>query len=233
MWVGCYCGPRIGELIALRWSDFNALKGTISIDKNTTDVHGMLEDGPTKTKAGRRIVPVPARVIAELERHRELFPPGEDDRIFTAAWGGPIRVNQLRRYGWAQATVRAGLATEDQVPRLDRRTGKVLMDGRGTGKPLMRTKATGMTFHDMRHTAVALWIATGANDLQIAKWAGHRSAAFTKDRYGHLFDTHADVVVARLDALIAEASAMPRAQVLNISQNLGSNRGPISDSKLG
>ena len=56
------------------------------------------------------------------------------------------------------------------------------------------------------HTAVALWITTGANDLQVARWAGHRRVAFGKDRYGHLYENHAEPVVARLDALTAEAS---------------------------
>ena len=82
-----------------------------------------------------------------------------------------------------------------------------------------------MTFHDMRHTAVALWIATGANDLRVARWAGHRSVTFTKDRYGHLFDTHGDAVVARLDALIAEASARPSARVARLG-----SRTRVSDS---
>ncbi len=102
------------------------------------------------------------------------------------------------------------------VPRTDPKTGELLMDGWGTGKPRMRAVVTGMTFHDMRHTAVALWIATGANDLQVARWAGHRSVAFTKDRYGHLFAAHGDPVVARLDALIAEASARPSATVVGL-----------------
>ena len=38
----------------------------------------------------------------------------------------------------------------------------------------------------MRHTAVSLWVAAGASDLEVAKWAGHSSAAFTKSRYAHL-----------------------------------------------
>jgi integrase len=219
VWVGCYCGPRIGELIALRWSDFNLLKGTVSIVKNTTDVAGVLEDGPTKTKAGRRIVPVPERVVKELERHRELFPPGPDDRVFTAPQGGPIRANNLRRRAWADATLRAGLAQITMVERRDR-SGKVLMDKRKwkAGQPRMRSVVTGMTFHDMRHTAVSIWISMGANDLQVAKWAGHRSVTFTKDRYGHLFPSDGDLVIARMDALIAEASAAPRATVIGLDR---------------
>lgn len=41
--------------------------------------------------------------------------------------------------------------------------------------------------HDLRHTAVSLWIAQGIDLARIGSWAGHSSSAFTLDRYGHLF----------------------------------------------
>jgi hypothetical protein len=56
--------------------------------------------------------------------------------------------------------------------------------------------------HDLRHTAVALWIATGANPLEVSRRAGLTSASFTQDRYGHLFPEADEAVAARLDALI-------------------------------
>jgi hypothetical protein len=40
--------------------------------------------------------------------------------------------------------------------------------------------------HDLRHTAVALWIAAGANPKEVSVRAGHTSVSFTLDRYGHL-----------------------------------------------
>lgn len=43
-------------------------------------------------------------------------------------------------------------------------------------------------FHDLRHSHVAHLIAAGENALQIAKRLGHGSAAFSLDRYGHLFE---------------------------------------------
>jgi len=69
------------------------------------------------------------------------------------------------------------------------------------------------TFHDMRHTAVSLWIAAGATDLEVAKWAGHRSVSFTKDRYAHLFPEHGSALADRLDAFIAAATPTPAAAV--------------------
>ena len=56
--------------------------------------------------------------------------------------------------------------------------------------------------HDLRHTAVALWIAPAPNSKQIATWAGHTSVSVVLDRYGHLFEGHEAVVLNRLDAFM-------------------------------
>jgi integrase len=58
--------------------------------------------------------------------------------------------------------------------------------------------------HDLRHTAVALWIAAGANPKEVTVRAGHTSVAFTLDRYGHLFEGHDAELRDRLDAMHAE-----------------------------
>jgi integrase len=55
--------------------------------------------------------------------------------------------------------------------------------------------------HDLRHTAVALWIAAGANPKEVSVRAGHTSVAFTLDRYGHLFPEADTALRARLDSL--------------------------------
>ena len=46
-----------------------------------------------------------------------------------------------------------------------------------------------LRIHDLRHTAVSLWIADGANPKQIAVMAGHTSVSVVLDRYGHLLPT--------------------------------------------
>jgi integrase len=53
--------------------------------------------------------------------------------------------------------------------------------------------------HDLRHTAVSLWVAAGASPKQIATWAGHTSVAVVLDRYGHLFPGHEEGVLDRLE----------------------------------
>jgi hypothetical protein len=55
-------------------------------------------------------------------------------------------------------------------------------------RPATRTAGLdGLRIHDLRHTAVALWIAAGANPKEVAARAGHTSVIFTLDRYGHLY----------------------------------------------
>ena len=58
--------------------------------------------------------------------------------------------------------------------------------------------------HDLRHTAVSLWIAAGANPKQIAAWAGHTSTSVVLDRYGHLYDGNEADVLARLDTFLTK-----------------------------
>ena len=68
--------------------------------------------------------------------------------------------------------------------------------------------------HDLRHTAVALWIATGAKPLEVARRAGHSSVSFTLDRYGHLFPEADEEVALRLDVLRASLPTLPEGDAL-------------------
>jgi integrase len=63
----------------------------------------------------------------------------------------------------------------------------------------------GLRIHDLRHTAVALWIAAGATPKEVAVRAGHTSVSFTLDRYGHLYPEADTTLRDRLEALHAAA----------------------------
>jgi integrase len=60
-------------------------------------------------------------------------------------------------------------------------------------------------FHDLRHTAIALWIAAGASPKQIAAWAGHTSTSVVLDRYGHLFPEADEKLVEALEQTFQRA----------------------------
>lgn len=58
-----------------------------------------------------------------------------------------------------------------------------------------------LRIHDLRHTAVALWVAAGASPLELTKKAGHRSAVVILDRYGHLYQEGFQATTLRLEEI--------------------------------
>jgi integrase len=189
VFVGCYAGPRISELCALRWTDLDPLRRTLSITRSMTRAEAgngsARREGSTKTKAGRHQVTLPSSVLAELDIHRKEH-PSPSPFIFPSPNGQTLLPRNLRRRVWEPAVA---LTDIEPVP----------------------------TFHDMRHTAVSLWIAAGASDLEVSRWAGHKSVSFTKDRYAHLFPEHGEALADRLDAFIATATNRPAASVVDIA----------------
>jgi integrase len=174
--LGAYGGLRMGELAGLRRGRVDLLRGTVDVAEIVVEVHGQLDSGPPKTRAGRRAVGLPRAVVAELAAHMGPFGPA-DAHVFTAEKGGVLRTSNFRVKVWLPAVEAAGLA------------------------PLRP--------HDLRHTAVALWIAAGANPNEVSVRAGHSSVSFTLDRYGHLFPGYDAELRDRLDAMHAEGLQAP------------------------
>ena len=72
-----------------------------------------------------------------------------------------------------------------------------------------RAGLSGVTFHGLRHSFVAILVAAGCNVREVSEWAGHNNVAFTLTRYGGLFEDGSDEAVDRLDALLGERSEGP------------------------
>jgi integrase len=73
------------------------------------------------------------------------------------------------------------------------------------------TEAAGVAplrIHDLRHTAVSLWIAEGANPKQVAVRAGHTSVSVVLDRYGHVYPHQDDELMHRLEERAASARSI-------------------------
>jgi integrase len=82
-----------------------------------------------------------------------------------------------------------------------------------------------LRIHDLRHTAVTLWIAAGATPLAIAHRAGHQSAVIVLDRYGHLLPALEDGVTDRLEAMALEAQPAATGDVVQLHKR-GNPRRP-------
>jgi hypothetical protein len=108
-------------------------------------------------------------------------------------------------------------------------TMKVSPAAAGVPRPSVTTSRQGsgldgLRIHDLRHTAVALWIAAGANPKEVSARAGHSSVSFTLDRYGHLYPEADNALRDRLDALYGTAQPAPTSPVVRLPRRPG--RGP-------
>jgi integrase-like protein len=63
---------------------------------------------------------------------------------------------------------------------------------------------TGVSPHDLRHTAASLAVRSGANVRAVQRLLGHASAAMTLDVYAGLFPDDLDAVADSLDALVPQ-----------------------------
>jgi integrase len=70
-----------------------------------------------------------------------------------------------------------------------------------------RTRLSPLRWHDLRHTAAALAIASGAHPKAIQERLGHSSIQVTLDVYGHLFPSLEETLAERLDEVARGAAA--------------------------
>ncbi len=148
-------GLRISEAIALRWQDIQLDGSAPHVKVRRAYVKGRM--GPPKSKHGKRQVPIDLPLVSELRERRKVSEwPGDDDLVFPAANGEPLRQENVRR------RVLEPTAQEAGVPWA--------------------------AFHAFRHTCATRLFADGRNAVQVQRWLGHHSPAFTLSVYVHLLD---------------------------------------------
>ena len=69
-WYLSTLGMRRGEVLGARWSDLDIEQGVLHVTQNAVAVGGRVVLGSPKTERGLRSVPLPADVLAALERTR-------------------------------------------------------------------------------------------------------------------------------------------------------------------
>ncbi len=86
-----YTGLRIGELLALEWTDIDFLKGEINVSKSC---HDSKREGEycriceePKTETSKRIVPIPKQLIPLLrevkKKNRSIYVVGDGDKVIS------------------------------------------------------------------------------------------------------------------------------------------------------
>ena len=160
-----FTGLRGSELRGLRWKDIDLKRGELHV-RQRADRYGKI--GPTKSKAGERVVPLPPVLISVLRAWKLACPKGELDLAFPSNRGGVEKHSNIVECGLIPVGIAAGVVT---------RTGAA--------------KYTGL--HTLRHF-YASWCMNRKEDgglglpLKLVQARlGHASIQMTADRYGHLF----------------------------------------------
>lgn len=103
-----YTGLRVGELAALRVSDFDALRKRLHVRRSVTDVDGHMVFSSPKTHAHRE-VPIPRFLVDQLAAHLAATGRKGDELLFTSPEGSVLRNNNFRRRGFDAGAAEVGL----------------------------------------------------------------------------------------------------------------------------
>lgn len=88
-----YSGLRIGELIALQWSDIDLTRGILTVSKSCHDSKdGLIIDAP-KTISSRRVIPLPKQLLPILKGIKKK----NDASFVVSAKGKSVSVRSYQR----------------------------------------------------------------------------------------------------------------------------------------
>jgi integrase len=183
--VAGWGGLRWGELAGLRVGQVDVAGRRVHVVRQV-DPPGRVWSEPKANSL--RWVTLPGSVIDRLADHIDGKPPGA--LVWEAPRGGTLVHSRFLGH----------LELRDRRGRVSRRQ-------RGYFRPALARAGLDVATrpHDLRHTAVALAIKTGAHPKAIQMRMGHSSIEVTLDRYGHLFEGMDEDLAADLDTLRADA----------------------------
>lgn len=123
-------GLRRSELLALRWKDFDADAGSLTVTGKLVRAtgHGLSRIDETKTAAGKRTLPLPSFAVGMLKARRTVRYYGEQPMIFPSTagtWRDP------NNFGKEWRTVREELGVPEVTTHSFRKTVATLIDDEG------------------------------------------------------------------------------------------------------
>jgi integrase len=91
-------GLRRGEVIGLRWSDIDFSGRVIHVRQQVFRANGEVQQGPVKTRAGQRDLPLLGGIAEELAEYRlRRTKTADDGLVFTSSTGNPIEPYNFTR----------------------------------------------------------------------------------------------------------------------------------------
>lgn len=169
-------GMRLGELLALKWSDVDLAAARLSVNATLKWRDGLFVRTAPKSKTSRRQLALTAHSVEALRKHLTAQrverlaagPVWEGDKwghIFCDEIGRPLSDGHVRRKHWA--ICKAAL-----VPRI---------------RP-----------HDLRHTCATLLLRQRVHPKVVSEMLGHSSIVITLQTYSHVLPDMQEDAVAEM-----------------------------------
>ena len=180
-------GARRGEICALRWSDIDPERGSLSIERSIIEVAGGVFEKETKTHSSRRIA-LDEGSLEVIEAQRQLAQEraaaadiGLDNHafVFSRDLSGAIP--------WRPDQVTKGFA--------------VIRDSLGY---------RGVRLHDLRHFAATRLIAAGVPVRTVSGRLGHANPSTTLMVYSHFLEASDQDAAKIMGALVKRGGASPQ-----------------------
>lgn len=177
-------GMREAELFGLTWGAINFERGTLRIHQQLQRARkDGKQDAPrefilqaTKTKAGERTLKLDADLVDVLRIHKAN--QDEERALLGVRWRDP----------WGTLVFTTETGGPMHISCLLDHFRQVLKQA---GLPEMR-------FHDLRHTAATLMLASSVPLVTVSKILGHSSPAITATIYAHALDESKSLAIAGL-----------------------------------
>jgi len=171
-------GLRRGEVLALRWSDYDPDTNTLVVDETLLNVTGGPEFSDTKTNESRRMITLPKTIVRELEAHRERQKK-EKNHAGEFWQNNDLICCKEDGSRWHPGTF------SDNFRRL-----------------LQKHELPHIRFHDLRHTHASLLLRQGIHPKVVSERLGHSRIGITMDLYSHVLPGIQDEVAKQLDEKI-------------------------------
>ncbi|WP_456272648.1 site-specific integrase [Bacillus sp. AK031] len=179
-----YTGLRIGELLALKWTDFNEKQGTLRITKtlyNPSNNYEKYELLTPKTKGSVRTIRINDKLINMLKKHK-------------------IKQNEIKlKYRSVYKDNQFIFAREDGHPQL-----RKVVDTRL--KRLLKKAGIkrNITPHSFRHTHTSLLLEAGVGIKEIQQRLGHTDINTTMNIYAHMTANMEEKASQKFDKLMED-----------------------------
>lgn len=183
-----YTGQRMGEALALLWTDIDLKNQVIHVTKATEYDHYKPKSKTTKTYRGIRDIPIPDKTYLDyMARYEEINK--KSIYVFPGRLGGPMGLTEMRRI-WKKAR------TKIETFFAEEKNQK------------FKEHEFHLTFRLLRHTYCTGLYDAGIDEISAAEIMGH-DVKIMREVYTHISDSRKKKTVTKLKNLYKDTNIIP------------------------